>query len=225
MPASAKAPPAFTGNRGPQQRVEAVQHEEGADAHADMDRVCPGQDADADGDAERGAGHERPELSPVQRAAQLPHRVALHDQPECNDQRSRLQRREHVKPDRRDDKAEGEAGETGDQRAGKGGEKKQRQFECRSIHVPAPQKSEQRLNGIAISRGGCDFPAGRLSPAWPRAQDVSDRQVLLTVAASCVQIARCNAERFIASAVETRVHDLPHHMIARQGRATGGGIG
>jgi hypothetical protein len=46
--------------------------------------------------------------------------------------------------------AEGEAGEAGDNRDGKGREKKQRQFECRSIHLPAPQQSEQRLNGIAI---------------------------------------------------------------------------
>jgi hypothetical protein len=67
-----------------------------------------------------------------------------------HDQRSRLQRGEDVEPDRGDDEAEGETGEAGDQRAGKGREKKQRQFECRSIHVPAPQKSEQRLNGIAI---------------------------------------------------------------------------
>ncbi len=34
---------------------------------------------------------------------------------------------------------------------------------------PLPQKSEQRLNGIAISRGGCDFPAVRLRPVGPRA--------------------------------------------------------
>ena len=115
-----------------------------------MGGVRPGQDADADGNAERGAGHERPEFSPVQRAAQLPDRVALYDQPECDDQRRRLQRREDVEPDRRCDEAEGKAGEAGDERPGKGREKKRQQFECHSIHVPAPQKSEQRLNGIAI---------------------------------------------------------------------------
>jgi hypothetical protein len=135
-----------------------------------MGRVRPGQDADADGDADRGTEHERPEFFPVQRTAQLPDRIALYDQPERNDQRGGLQRGEDVEPDRGDNEAKGEAGEAGDQRAGKGREKKQRQFECKSIHVLAPQKSEQRLNGIAISWGGCDVPAFRLRPARPRAQ-------------------------------------------------------
>src|SRR4029453_7969625 len=160
---------------------------EGRHAQGNRGGVRPGQDADADGNAECGAGHERPEPSPVQRAAQLPDRIALHEQPECDDQRRRLQRGEDVEPDRRDDEAEGEAGEAGDQRAGKGREKKQRQFECRSIHVPAPHKSEQRLNGIAISRGGCDFPGGRLCPAEPWRQDATSypfaQILLLTLAA------------------------------------------
>ena len=188
MLASAVAPPASTcRDRRPQQRIEAVEHQEGADAHAHMGRVRPGQDADADGNAERSAQHERPELSPVQRAAQLPDRIALHDQPECDDQRGGLQGVKDVEPDRRDDEAESEAGEAGNQRAGKGREKKQRQFECHPIHVLAPSQSEQRLNGIAISWGGCDFPAFRVRPAWLQTQDASSRLLamiaLLTVAA------------------------------------------
>jgi hypothetical protein len=43
------------------------------------------------------------------------------------------------------------------------------------------------LNGIAISWGGCDFPAFRVRPAWLKAQDASSRLLamiaLLTVAA------------------------------------------
>ena len=139
--------------------------------------------------------HEWPEFSPVQRVAQLPDRIALHHQPECDDQGGGLQWREDVEPDRGYDEAESETGEAGDQRAGKSREKKQRQFEDRSIHVPAPQKSEQRLNGIAISWGGCDFPACRLRPGCPRAQDASSRLraiiILLTFAAtSAEKIAR-----------------------------------
>jgi hypothetical protein len=53
--------------------------------------------------------------------------------------------------------------------------------------VLAPGQSEQRLNGIAISWGGCDFPAFRVRPAWLKAQDASSRLLamiaLLTVAA------------------------------------------
>jgi hypothetical protein len=37
--------------------------------------------------------------------------------------------------------------------------------------MPAPQKSEQRLNGIAISWGGCDIPVVRLCAACLHAQD------------------------------------------------------
>jgi hypothetical protein len=54
--------------------------------------------------------------------------------------------------------------------------------------VPAPQKSEQRLNGIAISRGGCDFPGRRLRPRCPLTQEATRRSLtmimLLTLAAN-----------------------------------------
>ena len=54
------------GDRRPKQCIEAVEHQKGADADAHMGGVRPGQDADADGYAERGAEHERPESFPVQ---------------------------------------------------------------------------------------------------------------------------------------------------------------
>ena len=56
-----------------------------------MDGVGPGQDGDTDGDAERRTQHERPQLSEVERAAQLPDRITLHDQAERDDQGCRLQ--------------------------------------------------------------------------------------------------------------------------------------
>jgi hypothetical protein len=53
--------------------------------------------------------------------------------------------------------------------------------------VPAPQKSEQRLNGIAISWGGCDFPRVQATPGMPSRARCTVMQsliiALLTVAA------------------------------------------
>jgi hypothetical protein len=157
-------------DRGTKQRIEAVENQKDADARAHMRRICPGQDADADGDAERRACHKRPELFPVQRAAQFPDRIALHDQAERDDQRRGLQGCKDVEPDRRGDQAERKAGEARDQRAGKCCKKKDRNLNGKPIHVLAPSKGEQRLNGIAISRGGCDVPGVSLRRRQPRGQ-------------------------------------------------------
>jgi hypothetical protein len=96
------------------------------------------------------------------RAAQFPDRIALHDQTERDDQRSGLQGGEDVEPDRRHDQAERKTGQARHQRAGKCRHKKDRELKGKSIHVLAPKKGEQRLNGIAISRGGCAVPCVRL---------------------------------------------------------------
>src|SRR6202011_2268561 len=78
---------------------------------------------------------------------------ALHDKAGGEDQGGRRDGGEDVQPQRRDDQAEGEAGDAGDQRAGKGGEEKNTDVEKRSVHVPAPKQSEQRLHGIAHLTG------------------------------------------------------------------------
>jgi hypothetical protein len=88
-----------------------------------MRRIRPGQDAHADGHAECSTQHEGQKFFPVQRAAQLPDRVALHDLAEGDDQRRRLQRCEEVEPDRGGDQAKGESGKARDQRAREGRQK------------------------------------------------------------------------------------------------------
>ena len=94
---------------------------------------------------------------------------------------------EDVEPDRGDDEAEGEAGEAGDQRAGKGREETSGSSSVIHPCARSMSRASRRLNGIAISWGGCDFPAFRVCPAWPHAQDASSRLLamiaLLTVAA------------------------------------------
>src|SRR4030088_2048107 len=166
------APRLDRSNRRAKQRIEAVENQERADARAHMRRVRPGQDADADGYAERRACYKRPELFPVQRAAQLPDRIALNDQAERDDQRGRLQRIEDVEPDRGRNQAKRKAGQARDQRARKRRKEEDRKFKGKSIHVLAPRKGEQRLNGIAISWGGCDVPGPTLRRPQPRVQDV-----------------------------------------------------
>jgi len=69
----------------------------------------------------------------LDRAAQLPHRHALHDQSERNDQRGGLRRRQEVQPYRRGDNAECKAGEPGDECRGKRPGEEQREVKCVSL--------------------------------------------------------------------------------------------
>jgi len=52
-----------------------------------------------------------------------------------------------MQPQRRNDQAEGKAGDPGDQRAGEGREKKNRDVEKRSVHVPAQGKASSACVG------------------------------------------------------------------------------
>src|SRR5205085_5123154 len=151
-------------NGGPKQCIEAVENQKRTDACANMRGIGPGEDSYACRHPERRTKHKRPEFSPVQRAAQFPDRVALHDQAERYDQGRRLNGIKDVKPDRGCDQAERKAGQPRDQRTRKGREKEQRNFKEKSIHVLAPTTGEQRLNGIAISWGGFDIPSLQVTP-------------------------------------------------------------
>jgi hypothetical protein len=91
--------------------------------------------------------------------------------PECDDQLPRLQR----------------------DCADKGCEKKQRQFECHFIHVPAPQKSERRLNEIASDGEAATSPRSGNAGMAVRANSIvkpACMAALLTVAAIRKKIRR-----------------------------------
>ena len=78
----------------------------------------------------------------MQGAAQLPDCNALHDQPEGNDQGCGLHRRQDVQPHRRGDEAEGEAGESGDERGREGGEQEKCQIKGEDAHGDASANSQ-----------------------------------------------------------------------------------
>jgi len=99
------------------------------------------------GTPERRAEQERPQTLPTQRRAQFPHGISLNDQAERDDQGCGLQRRQNVKPDRRD-QPEGEAGDSGDQSRRERGRCKIRYgIEIEAAHALSPvvQRATRQL--------------------------------------------------------------------------------
>jgi hypothetical protein len=104
----------------PEQHIEAEQHEDRADRHAQDRRPGPTQQFSAERHTDDAADHKGQYPRPLQRGAQLPYRPALHDKSKGNDQRRRLDRWQRMQPDRGSDDAEGEPGDAGDESRGKG---------------------------------------------------------------------------------------------------------
>src|SRR6476659_6547552 len=86
-----------------------------------MRRTGRGQDCDAERDAEGRAQDHGPDASPIERAPLHPDRVALHQEPECQDHGCGLHRAQDVKPDSRGHQAEGETGQPNHRGGHKGG--------------------------------------------------------------------------------------------------------
>jgi len=127
--APSAAGPARLGELRPDQAIKAEQHQDRADRHAQARRRHPTQQLGADRHADRAADQERHHPPPVQRLTQLPDRDTLHDQTENDDQHRRLCRRQEMQPYRGRDNPEGEAGQAGDERRGKGAGDKQGDLE------------------------------------------------------------------------------------------------
>src|SRR5262249_16925221 len=72
------------------------------------------------------------------RVTQLPHRHALHDQPEGDDQARGLHWREDVQPRCRGDQPEGKSREPRHQRGREGGKEEDREIERDGVHRASP---------------------------------------------------------------------------------------
>ena len=132
---------------GPQQAVEAEGDENGADRCAHVRCRQPAQQLDAERDADLAADQQRQQPPPVERVAQLPHRVALDDQAVADDQRRGLQGRQDVQPDRRGDQAEGEARQSGDKGAEKVATTKRASAVIAARIGPSCRRPPSRRNG------------------------------------------------------------------------------
>ncbi len=96
------------------ERVEAVQNEHDADAFAQMPRVHPFQNADAERNAKRPAQQKRPKPRPIQGVTQLPDGSALRQQAKRDDQHRGLYGGYDMQPNPRRDEAECETADTRD---------------------------------------------------------------------------------------------------------------
>src|SRR5207249_900028 len=112
-----------------EQIPQAEQDEDRADGETQIAGTRPAQELSADRHADDAADQKRHEAFPLDRAAQLPYRDALHDEAERDDQGRRLRRRHKMQPDRGCDDREGKTGKPGDKRGGKGPGEKQRKIE------------------------------------------------------------------------------------------------
>ncbi len=83
------------------QRIDAVDGEEGAERDLQRADVGAHQQPDADRHAEHAGQQERPEPPPIERATQRPDRAELHRKPAGDDQERRVDRRDGMQPDRR----------------------------------------------------------------------------------------------------------------------------
>src|SRR5262249_6785539 len=104
------------------------------------------------------------QIPPAQRVPQLPDAIALRPEAVADDQRRRLDRRDHVQPYARHDEAHGETGETRCESADEGSEEKQ--SDNNAIHGPLLRSRRAALGWRVPSRGEAAIsPASNVSDA------------------------------------------------------------
>jgi hypothetical protein len=139
-----------------EQVPQAEQYEDRPDSETQIAGVRPAQELGAYRHADDAAGQKRHEAFPLDRTPQLPHRDALHDQAEGDDQGRRLRRQHEMQPHRRRDDREGKTGEPGDKRRGEGAGEKQREFDCVKL-----------IHGIPHAGPPGPWRDGGWGNAWP----------------------------------------------------------
>src|SRR5262245_1016294 len=144
------------------QAVEAVDDQEQADAAAQIGRIDIGEQQRPDGDADRAADDERRHILPAQRVPQLPHAIALRAQAVEDDQRRRLDRRDHVQPDAGHDEAHGKAGDAGCETADERRQQKDSKNDTIHDSFLAIEASSAWM-AMSIWRGGRNVPCSAIS--------------------------------------------------------------